>query len=346
MCKVSYKIIKLFYTSFIVAVVALACFILIPSGSASAAAYEYNYLYEFSYITDVFPQGYAMGANSKYPSEVRFYEGDEWSWSSGQSYRVTFEKMFFDSNPSFSHIAAYGDNSLFKAKSATVQLNTCITDLVPGRFYVFDFTLKFDNDNRICTAENIYNLNLEHRKFDSSDTPFKVAPVKVWTSGAHAYAHFNYVIDGKWFNGHSVMMFYFRSNVGKWQDCRIWFDPSMPFTVREQTEAEAQADLTADALWNFGSDQPDPDISDTTNKTNDMISGFNQIEDNYKIDADDAKQTLSGSSKLFEDATFISGFRFINDQINRFTGDNTYIYLFFITILGLGIAFAALGRSL
>lgn len=325
-------------------VVALVCFVLIPPGSASAAGYEYNYLYEFYYITDLFPQGYSMGADTRYPNQVRFFESDQYSWGSGQSFTVTYEQITYSTSPSFSYISCQGDNSLFKAKSATVRLNSCITDLVPGRFYVVDFTLKFDNDTRIVTAKNIQNLNLEHRFFDSSDTAFKVAPAEVWSSGAHSYAHFNYVIDGKWFNGFSEFMFYFKSSTPSWQDCRIWFDPKMPFTLREQTEAEAEADLIVDKL-NGISDPRKPD-KNSQNKADDLAQGFETVEKDYKVDPEDASALLSDSEVLFDDNGFVNAFAFINAQINRFTDSNAVMYMFYITILGLGVAFAALGRSL
>lgn len=344
MCKVSYKIIKLIYTSFIIAVVTLACFLVIPSGSASAAAYEYNYIYEYYYITDVFPQGFSNGYNNKYPNQVRFFESDQYSWGTGKSYTVTYENITYNNSPSFSYISCKGDNSQFKAKSATVRLNSCVNDLIPGKFYVIDFTLKFDYDDRIVTATNIQNLNLEHRFFDSSDTAFKTSPVEVWTSGAHSYAHFNYTIDGKWMNGFSEFMFYFKSSSACWQDCRIWFDPKMPFTVREQTSSEAEADLIVDKLTGI-TDSRNPDNKYKDNAQN-LANGFNEVEKDFKIDSDQASELLADSDAIFEDEGFTDAFGFINAQINRYTSSSAVMYAFYVTILGLGLAFSALGRSL
>lgn len=217
-----------------------------------------------------------------------------------------------------------------------------------GKIYKFDFTIKFNNVLYIGNAPYLESVGITFNPLDF--TQKFISPVSVWSFGAHSYAHFNFEISGDYFTGVEAwcrfLVFHFNTDVKKLPCIQAWIDPNTPFTIRALTSEEMQARLNAEAIGNIGDDIDLPDETDTVNKAQDTMDKLTNVEKDYKVDTAEVNKTLGVSEDLFGDSNFTKGFGFIDDTVTRYIDSSQAMYLFYCTILGLGIAFAALGRSL
>lgn len=326
-----------------VAVVALSG-ILLCVPTAQAATYESEYLVDTVYIRDVFPEYISVytiffsdfnysGTQYQLKDYDITYGPDTWPYVYVETDRVSlvgsaYFGLWFDI-----------DGAVFDA----------------NKTYVFDFTMKFDDWGIGCA----YNLSSIGIQIDlSSETSVYYYPLSVWTEKSHTYAHFKFNIEGRYLAYSSDSLdnryFFFHFNAAhsgekKSPFIRMWIDPNYGFSVRTLTSEEVSADLTgqatADAIGNIGSDIELPDTSGTLNNAGELMSKLD-VEKDYKIDPNESAELLNNSSALFKQSDFTNAFGFIDNCVQRFVDTSEAMYLFFISILGLGVAFAALGRSL
>ncbi len=227
--------------------------------------------------------------------------------------------------------------------------------------YRFSFTLKGNNSSQIGSMPYLQSIRLNIGSFTDKGyvEHLYVNPLSVYSNadGSNTYAVFDFYIKGKdiplVYNPDEGFCFKFsylsHTLVQAFVTMWIGLDTD-PFTITEITDSELVADLTAqltaDAIGNIGDDIDLPDETDTVDKANDTMDKLTNVDKDYKVDTADVNKTLGISEDLFGDSNFTKGFGFIDDTVTRFIDSNQVMYLFYCTILGLGIAFAALGRSL
>lgn len=315
---------------------------LLFTSSASAEDLKFNYLINTIKMVDVFPDYDA--------SEATFYSDYNWT---GESVVVTGSDIFYGPD-TWPYIHAFTD-SLSACGSAYLALYLNLTNgynYDVGSSYVFDFTFKFNGG--IGSAYSLSSIGIKYQVSSSTDIFFR--PQSVWESGPHTYAHFNFIVPGKYLsvNGKWDQVFILSFNAAPlsrklFPSIYVWIDPNNPFTVRPLTTEEYSASLTgqstADSIADIGSDIDLPDTSGTLNSADDLMSKM-EVEKDYKIDPDESSTLLADSNSLFEQSDFTNAFSFINDCVERYLDTSAAMYIFYTCILGLGVAFAALGRSL
>lgn len=323
-----------------VAVVALACLLLcVPT--VHAAVYEYENVTFVTDIRSVFPKtSMTFDDNSACFYSDPFYSGDA---------TLMFGLTYGDS--SWPYICTDVTNSMPSCRSLVLSLylNSSFS-FNSSNTYIFDFTVKCF-DYTICDTQKLQYLSFQSSQLDFTDLKFE--PQSVWTSGGHSFAHFYFAVPGNYLSsdglGYRVCAFFFSfANVAS-SEAKIWLDPDSGFSFRPMTSEEASAELTgqatADAIGNIGSDIELPDTSGTLNNAGDIMSKLD-VEKDYKIDPNESAELLDDSSALFKQSDFTNAFGFIDNCVQRFVDSSEAMYMFFISILGLGVAFAALGRSL
>lgn len=323
-----------------VAVVALSCLLLcVPT--AHAAVYEYENVTFVTDIRSVFP---LISYSNDYNSAC-FYSDSFYSGYANAMFGLTY------GDSSWSYIGADVTNSMPSCRSLILSLylnSTFSFDI--SNTYIFDFTVKCLNYT-ICDTQKLNYVSFGPTHFDLTDLKFE--PQSVWTSGGHSFAHFYFAVPGNYLSseglGYRFCSFFFSFDKGASSEAKIWLDPDSGFSFRPMTSEEASAELTgqatADAIGNIGSDIELPDTSGTLNNAGDIMSKLD-VEKDYKIDPNESAELLDDSSALFKQSDFTNAFGFIDNCVQRFVDSSDAMYMFFLSILGLGVAFAALGRSL
>lgn len=335
MCKVFVKRLIACMVAAVVVATSIICF----SFSASAASYVEPYIIYSTDLREIFPDRGQHRAD--------FFQESNFELPYYTSYVFEFGS---DGWP-YIKCDVTSRYTLDGCRSAFFSLlfaEEYIEAFESGQIYKFDFVMKFQNDGNIGNSSFIGSVGVNFSPTDVTLAYFK--PVSVWSSGNHTYAYFNFEISGDYFTGVKgwcrFLIFNFNS---KWS-CNpcvsAWVDPEHPFSVRPLTTEEIQARLTAEEIANIGDDIELPDETDTVNKAQDSMDKLTNVEKDYKVDTAEVNDTLGISEDLFGDSEFTKAFSFIDNTVTRYIDTSYSMYLFYCTILGLGIAFAALGRSL